>query len=183
MMNNKLLYVLLVVVSVLIVCVFFIYLVNSKSCSIAYVRSYELIERYDGTIEARAEFERKKQTMLTSTDSLRVDYERSRIQYLKQAERLPETERMEWENLLKAQERRFIRYQEAIELQIQEEDNKMMQEIFHQINSYIEEFAAKKGYEIVLGTTNSGSLLYARKQLDITNELILELNERYAGKR
>lgn len=182
-MNNKLFYTQLGVVCALVVCVYLIYQTNARSQSIAYVRSYELIEKYLGTIEARAEFEKKKQTMLANTDSLRVDYERSRIQYLKQAARLPGSEREERERLLEAQERRLMRYKEAIELQIQEEDNKLMQEIFNQINSYIEEFATKRGYEIVLGTTTSGSLLYAQKHLDITDEVILELNERYAGKR
>ena len=48
-----------------------------------------------------------------------------------------------------------------------------------QINSFVKQYAEQEGYDIILGTTQSGSLLYANNALDITEEIVEALNQYY----
>jgi outer membrane protein len=149
---------------------------------IVYVRSYELIEKYQGTVEARAEFEKRKTKMLSNVDSLRLDFERSRNAYIQVSRKLSSESREQQEAVLGQQQNQLVQYQQAIDQKIQEEDSKMMQEVLNQVNSLIEEHAIREGYDIILGTTMSGNVLFGDKSLDITDAVLLELNNRYKGK-
>lgn len=149
---------------------------------IAYVRSHELVERYSGTIEARTSFEKKKSSMLANVDSLKIDFERNRNQYMMDMGKMSVSSRTDQEKVLGQRQDQIIQYSEVIDQKILEEDEKMMQEVLNQINSFIEEYAIEEGYTLVLGTTLSGSLLYGEKSMDITEELIENLNKKYSGK-
>jgi outer membrane protein len=148
----------------------------------AYVRSHDLIEKYQGTIEARMEFEKKKNGMTANVDSLKMDFERAKNQYINTAAKLSANERMQQEKSLTQQQGQLIQYSNAIDQKIEEEDNKMMQEVLNQINSFVEGYAVKNNYSVILGTTLSGSLLYGDKSLDVTDNLLVELNNHYKGK-
>jgi outer membrane protein len=55
----------------------------------------------------------------------------------------------------------------------------MTEGVLNQVNSFIEEYSKNKGYDLVIGTTTSGNLLYAREYMDITDEVLKALNENY----
>jgi outer membrane protein len=150
--------------------------------NIGYVRSYELVEKYQGTIEARVKFEKTKNSLIANVDSLRINFERARIQYMNDGERMSVVQRAQQEKLLGQQQDQLIQYSEAIDQKIEEEDDKMMQEVLNQINSFVEEYAKKDGFDIVLCTTTSGSLLYGKESMDITDPLLEKLNAHYKGK-
>lgn len=170
----------LIVLLVLVAATVFLFLNRPK---IAYVRSHDLIEKYQGTLEARAEFEKKKNGMSSNVDSLKIDFERAKNQYLKDINSLSPKQRSEKEEMLTFQQEQLVKYSEAVLMKVQEEDNKMMQEVLNQVNSFIEEYAKTRNYSLILGTTLSGSLLYGEQAIDITDQLLLELNNRYKGKQ
>jgi outer membrane protein len=149
---------------------------------IAYVRSYELIEKYAGTIEARAGFEKKKVAMVGNVDSLRMHIEKSALEYNSKAGGMNATQRKEREDELNLLQKQFYQYSSAIEGKIQEEDQEMMAAVLNQVNSFVEEYAKENDYDIIMGTTLSGSLLYGEAALDVTEDVIGKLNLRYNGK-
>jgi outer membrane protein len=84
--------------------------------------------------------------------------------------------------MLGQQQQQFLQYQQAIDEKIQEEDSKMMQEVLNQVNSFVESYALQNDYDLILGTTMSGNVLFGDKSLDITDALLAELNSHYKGK-
>lgn len=67
-----------------------------------------------------------------------------------------------------------------------EEDTKTLQQqytdqIWNQLNQYIEEFGQKTGYTYIFGANGSGSLMYSDKKKNITDELIEFVNNRHKG--
>lgn len=54
-------------------------------------------------------------------------------------------------------------------------------QIWNQLNSYIKEFGKKKGYDFIYGATGNGSMMYARENMDITDQLIEYANKTYEG--
>lgn len=170
--------VVIVMMVLLAASVIYIYLHRPR---IGYVRSYELIEKYQGTIDARAAFEKKKSSMSANVDSLRLDFERARNQYVSNLPRLSTAQRTEQEKMLGQRQGQLMQYTDAIEQKIMEEDNRMMQQVLNQVNSFVESYALQEGYDVILGTTTSGSLLYGNKDMDITEVLLDELNANYKG--
>jgi outer membrane protein len=149
---------------------------------LAYVRSHDLISRFKGTIDAKEEFEIKRRQMLSNVDSLELQYNHSREIYFQLKPKPNHLQQVEYEKELRTQEQRLKQYRSVIEDKIEEEDGKMMEAVLGQINSHIEEYAKANGHDLILGTTLSGNLLYGKENLDITEELLRELNLKYSGK-
>lgn len=67
-----------------------------------------------------------------------------------------------------------------------EEDNKALQEKYNaevtkQLNQYVKDYGEKKNYDIIYGAEGSGVLMYVKDDLNITDDLIKYVNERYKG--
>jgi outer membrane protein len=115
-MNNQKFNLFNIIISLVIVALIassvILYLQRPK---MAYVRSHDLIEKYQGTIEARAEFEKKKNNLISNVDSLKMDFERAKNQYMSSASKLSANQRMEQEKMLTQQQSQLIQYSNAVE--------------------------------------------------------------------
>lgn len=176
--SNILLVAVMLLIAALVITNIFLF---ARTPRLAYVRSYELVEGFAGMREARASFDKKKSTLLSNVDSLRANYEQARTEYISMGHKYSPAERVEREKLLSQQQNHVMQYQEVIELRLRDEDASMTEAVLGQINSFVEEYASDKGFDVVMGTTRSGSLLYGSKALDITDELLEKLNKKYKG--
>lgn len=153
--------------------------VGSKK--IAYVRSTELVYGYMGMKEAGNKFKENTQMWQANIDTLQRDYQTTLSRFTSEAPRLSENERAERENYLTQQQQSLMNYTQAINTKMLEEDKKMTEGVLNQVNSFIEQYGKDHGYEIILGTTLSGSLLYGDNAIDITDEVLSALNNNYEG--
>lgn len=67
------------------------------------------------------------------------------------------------------------------------EDNSSMveqydQQIWEQLNQYVTEYGNTHGLTMVIGGDGSGAVMFAKDQLDVTEDLIAFSNSRYEGK-
>src|SRR4051794_3763822 len=104
-----------------------------KSPRIAYVRSHDLISKYKGTLEAQSMFQKKKNGLLANADSLRSNFEQSRLGYTSNFSRLSANQRSQQEEILRQQQAQLIKYQAAIDQKIEEEDATMMDGVLGQV--------------------------------------------------
>jgi outer membrane protein len=58
-------------------------------------------------------------------------------------------------------------------------ENQLM--IINRLNAYIDEFAEENDYDLIVGATEDGSVLYSKDKHDITELLIKYANEKYNG--
>jgi outer membrane protein len=157
------------------------YYVYASQVDIGFVRTHDLIEKFQGTIEARAKFEEKKQVLQANVDSLGTTLRRAQTEYIANVSKLSIAQKKFKEDELAKQQNHFLRYRELIEQEINNEDNKMMGTVLDQVNVFVKKYAIANGYEIVMGTTLSGSLLYGKESMDITDKVLVELNKEYKG--
>ena len=176
---NKLL-LLIIIVLVVISLAGNIYLLASQP-RLGYVRSYDLVEKYQGTQEARAKFEQKKTTLMANVDSLKLTFEKDRIAYLSGARAMTSAQRRGREESLGRQQSQIVQYSAAVEEQIAQEDNDKMAPVLAQINTCVEEYAKEKDFDFIFGTTLSGSLLYGKNSIDVTDDILQNLNAKYKG--
>lgn len=146
---------------------------------IAYVRSGDLVYEYIGTKEARKSYDGKSQLWQSNLDTLKSDFQRAVSDYNLHYSSLTDKEKAEREKLLRQQENNIGVYAQNIQKQVNEEDTKMMQGVLNQVNAFAEEYAKQHGYDLIVGTTTSGNVLYGTTAMDITDDLLKAMNENY----
>ena len=81
--------------------------------------------------------------------------------------------------LLSNKQDRINRYQEAIQKQIREEDQKVTQTVINDINDYITDYGKSHGYRIIFGASGKGSIMFAGKEADLTEDVLRGLNKQF----
>jgi len=148
---------------------------------IAYVRTSDLVLGYTGTKESRQVSQQSVQEAKASLDTLHMDYRTAVDQYNKDYVKLSAPERNDREGHLAAQEEQMERYAIETQQRAREADEKLMQGVLSQIGTFVEGYGKRKGYDAIFGTTSAGSLLYGEGGIDITDEVLRELNQSYGG--
>lgn len=146
---------------------------------IAYVRSAELVDKYLGVKEAQTQFQKKLTSWKISTDTLQQRVNATMNLLMSKTSQLSDQEKKQLRAALQRRRAALDRYQLNIEKQARQEKQKLLGGALKQINSFVEKYAKSQGYDVVLGTTESGSLMYATKALDITDEVLRALNKSY----
>jgi outer membrane protein len=148
---------------------------------VAYVRSTDLVYGYFGMKEAMSTFQADQQAMKSELDTLNADLQHAIVlakQFAAQKD-VVEATRLEQEVLRK---RNYLRqHAGTIDERAKEEEQRILSGVLAQINAFVETYALENGYDIILGTTADGSLLYAENGMDITDEVLFALNEQHEG--
>jgi outer membrane protein len=152
---------------------------NYTRPNLAYVNSGKLVEGYLGMKEAKTIYKDKMSKWKSNMDTLQLDFQRSVNKYNLEATSLSKKDREERENYLKKQEMNIRQYASSLDEKAKEEDDRMTEGVLNQINSYVKEFGEKKGYDLILGVTSDGNILYGKDAIDITNEVLKGINENY----
>jgi outer membrane protein len=176
-MNNKTLigsFVLVVGISV------GLFIWNRKDApKIAYVRSSVLVSSYSGMKEARAMYKEKMDKWKANIDTLQKDYQQALSRYNMEASDLGSAQKKERETYLRKQEENLRQYAGTLEQQAAEEDQKMTEGVLNQINTYIKEYGEKNGYDLILGITRDGNIMYGKEAMDITDDVLKGINASY----
>jgi outer membrane protein len=150
-----------------------------SASKIAYVKTAVIIEKYEGMREAKSAYEKKVKNWESNIDTLKNDFIRNVSSFDRDSPKLSIEQRENRQMALTEKEKNVINYQQAIEEKARAEQEKMLQSVIGQINSFIEKFGKEKGYKIILGTTSEGSVLYGDISVDITEEVLEELNKEF----
>lgn len=148
---------------------------------IGYVRSAVIVEKYKGMIEARNVYKEKMGQWQANIDTLERDYKRAYNKFNSELPSLSKSQKQEREESLHRQEMNIRQYISTLEEKAKEEDGRLTEGVINQINSLIEEYGEKHGYDVILGSTLQGNILYGKKSRDITDEVLAELNNAYRG--
>ena len=148
---------------------------------IGYVNNEALLSGYNGVKEGNQLFEKKLQTWQANVDTLGSELKREVDSYEQSYQQLSNRERALKEELLNRKKGDLDSYKRAIDQKAEEEQRRMSQAIFNQINSYIKNYGRQHGYKYIFGVTNDGSILYAPEGDDLTKEILKALNHQYEG--
>lgn len=58
----------------------------------------------------------------------------------------------------------------------------MQQQVWNQLNQYMLDFGKTHNYKLILGANNNGNIVYSNETIDLTDELVYYVNQRYSGK-
>lgn len=140
---------------------------------IAYVNTTQLHENFSLKKELEEKFSKVQLARQNLLDSIKF-----KIQYLSiKGATLSEQEKMQVNDL----QRSFL-YKEK---EFSDENAATMQQysdqIWKQINQYVNDYGKKHGYDLILGATGQGNIMFAKQEDDITKDVSEYINRRYAG--
>ena len=171
---NTVLIVLLIIVS--------LYLNHNKQ-TFAYVKTGVIIEKYQGMIDARKALEKKAAIWENNLDTLRNNFEKTLIDYNNGKSRLTQSEKKTAAIILEQKRNVFEKYSLEIQQKAESEELKETQAALNQVNSYIEQYGKSHKYDLIVSATSNGNLLYGNKELDITEEVLNNLNKNYFSEK
>ncbi|MBL4706996.1 MAG: OmpH family outer membrane protein [Flavobacteriales bacterium] len=163
----------LLLVQFIVVILIGIYIIGDSK-EVGYVRSAYLIENFIGTQEARAKLQEDVQFLQSNLDTLKSEYSGMVGAYQENAEG---DEKML--QRIQGKESSIATYSKAAEERIQQQETELLEGVMNQINSYMKTYAEEHGYDMILGTTAAGSILFGEDDMDITDKVLKEMNKHY----
>lgn len=160
------------------ICAYFVF---NQGSEIAYVDINKLMDGYKRTEKVRADFEKKAKTLNANVDSLISDWQNELKIYEKERSSMSKKELELKQELLGNKQQQIGNYQEAIQKQIQEEDQKATQTVINDINDFVKEYGKNKGYYMILGASGTGNIMYANDPADLTEEVLEGLNKDFTA--
>lgn len=143
----------------------------------AYLDNIMLFNEFDGTKELKIRIQALESDYKTIADSLQ-------IQSLALKEQYRPNKKNSDQQVLKIREKEFqiLQHQQTFEQKIQTLNSAYTEQIWVQINQYVKEYCEKEELDYLFGASGNGSLMYAKSNYDLTQEIINYTNLRYAGK-
>ena len=163
---------------------FLLYVYVFRNDKIAYVDSARILNEYKGSAEAKKAFQSKAKVWQANIDTLTNEVKYSIQKYEKSIATLSPKEQELTKQLIQTKQKQLADYQHAIQDNAKEEDGKLTQGIVSRINAFLLKYGKKHNYKMILIANQSGTIAYARDGLDITSEVIEDINAEYEdGKR
>lgn len=145
---------------------------------VAFVDIDTLEANYDYFKKKKAEFETRQKSIDAELEKMANSLQNEYMTLQKKAQN-NELSQTEGESAQQS----LVQKQQELELKRQNLGNKYLkdQEIFNKeihdnLHKYIETYNAEKGYDYILSYSRDGSILYANKGLDVTQDIIRGMN-------
>lgn len=158
--------------------IFFCYK-NYGKTRIAFVVSVNLYNEFDYKKEVEKKYVEEVKRRESTLDSL---YSELQGLYELQKQNGDKNNNKELDEL-KRKELEFNRKKQEILASNQKLARKYDEEIWKQLNQYIQDYSELSKFDIIFGAKGDGDILGAKKNLDITDDVILYVNDRFNGKK
>jgi len=152
----------------------------SNEEKIVYVNSDSLLNKYQYFKDLKVKIEGKAKVAQGDMASKGQAFQREVAQYQAQQSTLPADQRAATEERLARKQQELQAYQQNASAALQNEQNAENVKLYDKIADYLKDYAKKKGYKLVLSySKGNGTILFADESLDVTNEVIVGLNDAY----
>lgn len=140
-----------------------------------YVKTEQLFEAFALTKNLKAKLENTEQSRMTTLEDLQLNAQTLAWKVEKGIDRQQSRDSLELMVQMIASKRDQFTEDNATEAE------KYNNQIWTQLNQYIQDYRTEHGFEFVLGADGKGALMAANTELDHTQDLIDYANNRFAG--
>lgn len=152
---------------------------DTNKRKVAFVKSAVLVERYSGMEEMKKAYEKKIEQWAGQINSAEKEFMKEKESSEKEFENASREGKEQLQKSMQLKYEQLNNLKKQLEEKAETENKEMTEAVLNQVNSFVTSYAKKHDYDLILGTTLSGNILYGSEQIDITEELIKELNKYY----
>jgi outer membrane protein len=157
--------------------------IAAADIKIGYIDSGRIFQEFKDAQEAQARFDRLVQGWRDEAGEKEKAVRQLRDEVRDMSPILSSLKRQEKEEALQkaiAEHERFVQSIWGPQGQAAQENERTTREVVEQIRTVVEKLAGEKGLDLVLDSAG-GFIIFADKSLDLTGEVIRQLNERSAA--
>lgn len=154
---------------------------GQPSGRIVYVNTDTLLNNYEYYKDVVKEFENKSFALDNELQRKAQSFQNevALFQRRVQAGGLSEQQALTQQAALQKKEQDIMMYRENAAGNLQQDQAKKTDELLNKIHEYLKNYNASDRYDMVIGYSKGGGVLYAKEDLDITQEVLKGLNEEY----
>jgi outer membrane protein len=153
---------------------------QQASKRIVFVNTDSLSQKYEYYKDAQKELEEKQSKLDTELGGRLRALQNEAVAFQKKAATMTQEQGQQAEQLLMRKQQDLEQYRTRLGQQLAEEQQNKNREIYESIAKYLEKRNANSQYDYVIGYTRGNpTVLFANEGLDITKEVIEELNKEY----
>ena len=155
---------------------------KQPSGRIVYVNTDTLLNKYDYYKDISKASENKRFSLENDlankarTFQNKVAFFQQRAQQGHMTQEQAQTTQMQ----LQQEEQNIMAYRDKSAQALAQEEAKKTEDILNKIHDYLKEFNGSDKYDMVIGYSKGGGVLYAKEDLDITKLVLEGLNKKYA---
>jgi outer membrane protein len=152
---------------------------------IVYINIDTLYSKYDMYKDMKAMMEDKQKKMESEMSVKKNNYEKNVMDYQDKAKKglLLRSEQEKIEQQLYGDQQNLMKISQDMQAQLAEETRVQNNKLITTIVDYLKEYNKNGAYQLILSHVYGGNMLYADVSLDITNDVIKGLNEKYKSER
>lgn len=152
-----------------------------SSSGIAFVNFDTLLLNYNMFIDLRDELAGKQTASEAELTAEGQNFEREAADFQDKVQKglVTRSTAQQMEQQLIAEQQRLIQLKDNLSLELMEEEQVMNRQVLYSILEYLKEYNEKYNYQYILSNTLGGALLYASEAFDITDDVLVGLNEKY----
>jgi len=145
----------------------------------AYVDTTRLVQEYSEMQEIEAEFTTKSDRVKSELDSVARGFQMEVQEYQTNMNGMTTAQRQETEERLMRKQQSIQQQQQQMGNQLRQESDKVIDSIVEKVKEYVREYGKENGYTYIFGSNESANIMYAKDGLDITEEVLENLNASY----
>lgn len=156
-----------------------LFLTSCDQQKIGYVDNVKLMNEYQEKIDVEAKFKTKADALTKKRDSISQAFQIEAQAFQAKAQKMSQKKAQEEYGLMQ-QKGQFIGQQlQQEDQQLQAAGQVEMDSVVSRVKSEIKAYGKANGYTYILGGGDGGSVLYGTEALDLTDEIVKILNDKY----
>jgi outer membrane protein len=155
---------------------------GAVSGEIVYINLDSVLNKYTMYVDYKDELERKAKISEAELSSKQKTYQKDVSDYQYKSDRglITRSEAQQIEQRLYGQQQNLLKLQQDLQTELAEQQQVRIDLVLKSIMDYLKEIQPEYNYKYVFANqSNGGSIFYGSEKLDITNDVIQGLNEKY----
>jgi outer membrane protein len=156
---------------------------SPSDLAIAYVNSDSLLANYDYFKELEKKFIDKREKLNAEYQNRAEGLQKEISNFQATAGNMTINQAKAVEDDLRRKQQNLMMYQEQLGQQLMQEEATMNADLYEKVSDYLNQHGKNKNLQIVLTYQKGSGVLYANDSLNITEEVIVGLNEAYKAEK
>jgi len=151
--------------------------------SIVYVNSDTLIAKYNFSVDQNKQFKATTDSFQTILQDREGALQSNYTSYQKSASTMTPAQRNQTESTLSQQQQEIQQMQQIFQQQLSQKQHDLGEQLSKKLQGFLKDYATQHHYKLIMlyhQIMNGESLLYGDNSLDITSDLLKDLNAAYA---
>lgn len=166
---------------IVLLMIFSVGLFSCQQNKTAFINNSEVMSGFEKLKQTEDDFAKEEQAIKVRIDSLVAEsgYQELVQEYQTNKGKMSQAKEDELYDQIMQIQQQLGQQQQMANQQFQQRKNSELNSLNDTIETFIKEYGKSNGYTYIYGANDSGSIMYADENLNITDEIIKALNEKY----